>query len=145
MTARLALLGVILATAACRGTGEFYGDEFSNYYQRPREETIRKRTDSKEIVYWATNPKDKKRIGFFETWEIGLKGSRETRECHYIKDAAGIKDVGFVSNEGVFYRFDSKGALERINEYQIVTTGLKVFFGIPISQNVDLEAIDPYK
>lgn len=145
MIARLAVLGALLATASCSGAGAFYGDEFSQYYQRPREETTREPIDSKEIVHWASNPKDKKRIGFYETWVIKLKGSRDTRECHYIRNASGTKDIGFVTNEGVFFRFDDKGNRERIGEYTIVTTGLKVFFGIPISQNVDLEAIDPYK
>jgi hypothetical protein len=145
MIRRLAILGVLLAITACSGTTSYYGEEFSNYYQSPREETSRRRLDSKEIVHWATNPKTKKRIGFYETWEISLKGSRETRECHYIKDASGIKDIGFVTNEGVFYRFDSKGEKTLVGEYTIVSTGLKIFFGIPIKENVDLEDIDPYK
>ncbi len=145
MMKRLAFLVAAAATASCSGKTSFYGDEFSQYYQHPREETTRERTDSKEIVHWAASPKDKRRIGFYETWEIRLKGSRDTRECHYIKDAAGIKDIGFVTNEGVFYRFDSAGQKTRVGEYTIVSTGLKIFFGIPIRENVDLEPIDPYK
>ena len=145
MIQRLAVLGALLACSACQGTTSYYGEEFSNYYQSPREETSRRRIDSKEIVHWATNPKTKKRIGFYETWEISLKGSRETRECHYIKDPSGLRDVGFVTNEGVFYRFDSKGERTRIGEYTILSTGLKIFYGIPIKENVDLEDIDPYK
>ena len=134
-----------LATASCGSNISYYGEEWSNHYQPNREETSRKRVDSKEIVYWASNPKDKRRIGFYETWEVKLKGSRGTRECHYIKDVGGIKTIGFVTDEGVFYRFDDKGNAERLNEYQILSTGFKVFFGIKISENVDLEDIDPYR
>lgn len=145
MIPRLAVLGALLAAASCSGTGEFYGEEFSPFYKHPREETTRELLDSKEIVYWATNPKDKRRIGIYETWEIRLKGSRDKRECHYIKDTVG-KSIGYVTNEGVFYRFNEQGGLgERVGEYTILPTGFKVFFGIPISQNVDLEEIDPYK
>jgi len=145
MIKRMSALAALLATASCGGTASFYGDEFSNYYQRPREETSRERVDSKEIVHWATNPKTKRRIGFYETWVVKLKGSRDSRECHYIKDSAGSRDIGFVTNEGVFYRFDDKGEKTLVGEYTIVSTGLKVFFGIPIRENVDLEDIDPYK
>jgi hypothetical protein len=147
-----ALLAAMLAFGCGGGTRNqrdnelaFYGDEFSEYYQRPREESNRKRIDSKEIVAWATSPKDKKRIGFWETWEIRLKGSRQTRECHYIRDAGGLKDIGFVTAEGKFYKFGPKGELVYLNEYQIETIGLKVFFGLPASYNLDLEEIDPYK
>jgi len=145
MIARLAVLASLLSIAACSGTTSYYGEEWSNYYRSPREETSRRRLDSKEIVHWASSPKNKKRIGFYETWEISLKGSRETRECHYIRDSSGLKDIGFVSDEGIFYRFDSKGERTRVGEYTIVATGLKIFFGIPIKENVDLEDIDPYK
>ena len=145
MIRRLSLLGALLATASCSGTTSFYGDEFSQHYKRPREETTQKRIDSKEIVYWASSPKDKKRIGFYETWLIGAKGSRTERECHFIRDAAGLHDIGFVTDEGRFYRFGPKAELLYINEYQVVTIGLKVFFGIPAHENVDLEEIDPYK
>ena len=144
MIARLAVLAPLLAVASCSNSANYYGEEFSPYYRGPREETSRERTDRKEIAYWASNPKDKRRIGFYETWEIRLRGSRETRECHYITDPVG-REIGFVTNEGKFYRFDSKGKAAYINEYQIVTTGLKVFFGVPISHNIDIEEIDPYK
>jgi hypothetical protein len=145
MTRRMAVLAAIF-TASCSDSANYYGEEWSPYYEHPREETSRKRVDSKEIVYWATNPKDKKRIGFYETWEVKLKGSRQTRECHYIKDSGGLTIIGFVSNEGVFYRFEPGSSTPRkIDEYQILSTGLKVFFGIPIRENVDLEDIDPYR
>jgi hypothetical protein len=134
-----------VAVGSCSDYRDYYKEEFSMYYEHPREETSRRRVDSKEIVYWATNPKDKQRIGFYETWEVKLAGSRGTRECHYIKDVGGIKTIGFVTDEGVFFRFDEKGNAQRVNEYQIVATGLKVFFGIKISENLDLEEIDPYR
>lgn len=146
MMGRLSALVAILASASCAGDLNYYGEEFSMYYEHPREETSRKRIDSKEIVYWVSNPKDKKRIGFYETWEVKVAGSRKTRECHYIKDAGGLTTIGFVTDEGVFYRFpDGSSTPQRINEYQILSIGLKVFFGIPASENVDLEDIDPYR
>ena len=145
MTRRLAVLAALFL-ASCTDYVNYYGEEWSPYYEHPREESSRKRVDSKEIVYWATNPKDKKRLGFYETWEVKIKGSRKTRECHYIKDAGGITIIGFVTNEGVFYRFDPGSSNpRRINEYQVLSTGLKVFFGIPLRDNVDLEEIDPYR
>src|SRR5204863_9849941 len=146
MTKRLAVLAALLASVSCTSELGYHGEEFAMYYEHPREETSRKRIDSKEIVYWATNPKDKRRIGFYETWEVKIQGSRKTRECHYIKDAGGITIIGFVTNEGVFYKFDPGSSTPRkIDEYQILSTGLKVFFGIPIRENVDLEDIDPYR
>ena len=46
----------------------------------------------------------------------------------------------------MFYRFDKYGHLgEKVYEGKIVVTGLKIFFGLPLSHNVDLEEIDPYK
>ena len=146
MIGRLSVLAALLACVSCSGTLGYYGEEWSPYYEQPREETSRKRIDSKEIVYWATNPKDKRRIGFYETWEVKLQGSRKTRECHYIKDSGGLTIIGFVTDEGVFYRFDpGSSSPRRIDEYQVLSTGLKVFFGISIRENVDLEDIDPYR
>jgi len=146
MMGRLSLVAAILMSVSCTSNLGYQGEGYSEYYEHPREETSRKRIDSKEIVFWATNPKDKRRIGFYETWEVKVKGSRQTRECHYIKDAGGLTTIGFVTDEGVFYRFPEGSSIpKRIDEYQILTIGLKVFFGIPAHENVDLEDIDPYR
>ncbi|HXX92210.1 MAG TPA: hypothetical protein VEN81_01165 [Planctomycetota bacterium] len=146
MIGRGLALAAVLGTASCYNDLHYYGEEWSMNYQHPRDETSRRRVDSKEIVYWASNPKDKVRIGFYETWEVKLEGSRGSRECHYIKDSGGLKTIGFVTNEGVFFRFpEGSSTPQRLNEYQILTIGLKVFFGIPNHENVDLEDIDPYR
>ena len=147
MIRSLSVLSTLLAFASCSDRPSFYGEEWPDYYQKRHEETTRKKLDNREIVHWATNPKDKRRIGFYETWQVKVQGSRATRECHYIRDAGGLHDIGFVTNEGVFYRFEKSGRLEEkpVGEYTIVTIGLKVFFGIPAHENLDLEEIDPYK
>jgi hypothetical protein len=61
-------------------------------------------------------------------------------------NALGSKGLGMITDEGKFYRYDANGRPEIfVGEYKIVTTGLKVFFGIPIRENLDLEEIDPFK
>jgi hypothetical protein len=146
---RIALaLSAAAAAASCSGTYDFRSEGWSKYYERPAEETVGPtRVDRKAIVHWADNPKNKKRVGFLHKYEVQPKGSRDVRECYYITDSAGITHVGFVTAEGVFYRFDKNGRLEEpaVGEYKIITTGLKKFYGIPLRENLDVEDIDPYK
>ena len=76
----------------------------------------------------------------------GVVGSRVYRNCWYIFDRLGVTRVGFITNEGTFYKFDQYGHLgEKVYDGKVVTTGLKIFFGYPLSHNIDLEEIDPYK
>ncbi len=141
----------LLALAAplvcsCVDTGHYYGEEFALYYQTPAEETTTERVDAREILTWKGDPKDKKRIGYLYKFETQVAGSRQKRESYTIYDRTGIKAVGFITAEGVFHRFDGNGRLgERVGEYPILPVGLKVFFGIPIEDYVDLEEVDPYR
>ncbi|MBV8881923.1 MAG: hypothetical protein JO332_18335 [Planctomycetaceae bacterium] len=142
---RLALILALPLFAACSDR-DYYGEEFSLYYDRPATESSTTRVDKREIVYWAKNPKDKKRIGFLHQMETKVAGSRQYRDSWYILDAVEKTRLGFITNEGVFYRFDSRGQLgERVGEYKVTPTGLKIFFGIPLEHNLEVEEIDPYK
>lgn len=151
---RLVAVLAVPFVSSCFGATSFYGDEFSQYYQRPAEETRLGATTRQAITHWTTDPKKKARIGFLERYEIQVKGSREKREGYYLFNAGHTDKVGFITAEGVFYRFDKHGRLgERVGEYPIYGdvahkaffTGLKVFYGFPLADNVDLESIDPYK
>jgi hypothetical protein len=140
-----AFLVPLAALAACSDR-DYHGEEFSLYYRKPAAETRSERVERKEVVHWPSSPKDKKRIGFLHRYQTQVEGSREIRDSWYIFDRYGERRIGFITNEGVFYRFDWNGRIgERVGEYTVVATGLKVFFGIPLKENVDLEDIDPYK
>jgi hypothetical protein len=143
---RVLAASLFLIPAAACSDSNYYGEEFSLYYQRPASETRTERVERREIVHWPSNPADKKRIGRLYRYETLVEGSRTPRDCWYIFDPYGKTRLGFISQEGVFYRFNSEGRLgERVGEYPIQTTGLKIFFGIPLKENVAIEEIDPYK
>lgn len=142
MTRVLLVLALPAALAACSGA-HGHPEEFPQYFPGIAPETRQERTARKEIVHWGSNPKDKKRIGFFHTYETLPQGSRTIRESHYIMDLTGSRRVGFVTAEGKFHRF-TKDGMEFVGEYPILT-GLKVFYGFPIKDNIDLEDIDPHK
>lgn len=142
---RLALFLTLPMVASCTDQ-HYYGEEFSLYYDKPAGESTSSRIERREIVHWAKNPKDKKRIGFLHQYETKVVGSRKYRDSWYIFDSLGKTRIGFITDEGIFYRFDANGRLgERVGEFKVTPTGLKVFFGIPLDQNIDLEEIDPYK
>jgi hypothetical protein len=137
-----------LILAGCVDTPHFRGEGFSQYYRGPAEETQGpRRVESREILHWTKDPREKRRIGYLHRYEVQPKGSRDVRECYYISDASGTKEIGFITAEGVFYRFDARGRLAEpaVGAYTILTTGLKVFFGLPLSDNLDVEPIDPYR
>jgi len=142
---RAAALG-LLALAACSNSANFQGEGYSQYYKGTAEETSSERVERREIVHWKGNPREKKRVGFLYRYETLVKGSRTPRDSWYIYDRLGRKAVGFITAEGVFYRFTEEGRLgERVGEYPIISTGMKVFFGYPLTDNIDLEEVDPYK
>lgn len=118
-----------------------YADEFARYYQDSRQAAI-PRTDRKEIVAWT---REKKRIGFLERGELPSKGTSPARRCSFIRDAEGKKDVGVVTEDGVFYRLDPKGEPIRLDRFPILTAGLKQFFGLSDGVRLDVEEVDPYK
>ena len=143
---RLLLLLALPAAASC--TNQYgHAEEFSWGFNKPASETTSARIERREIVAWGANPKDKQRIGFLYRNETKVVGSREYRESYSIYDRLGVTQIGFVTAEGVFYRFDKYGHFEQpaVYEGKIMATGLKIFFGLPLSHNLDLEEIDPYK
>jgi hypothetical protein len=151
---RRASIASLLLLAACVDTGHFYGDEFSGHYRRPAASTTTRRVERREILHWTNRPADKKRVGYLYKFETQVAGSRETRESYEIWDRTGTEAIGFVTAEGAFYRYNAQGRLgTRIGEYPLydpkaqvyLPTGLKVFFGFDIRDNVDLVPIDPYK
>jgi hypothetical protein len=142
-----AVLGAASLLSACSDSANYYGEEWSGYYRRPAEETQGPAVvERREIVAWANDPRKKRRLGYLEKKQMQVQGSRDTRSCWYIRDPRGLQDIGFITHEGRFYRFDRDGRLgEYVGPYSYFPTGLKVFFGIPIGDNLDLEEIDPYK
>ena len=142
---RLLLILALPLAVSC--SDQYYrGEEFSLYYDRPATESTSTRVDKREIVYWAKNPKEKRRIGFLHQMETKVAGSRQYRDSWYIVDPLEKTRLGFITNEGVFYRFDASGKLgERVGEYKVTPTGLKIFFGFPLDHNIEVEEIDPYK
>jgi len=146
MMRRSAAVLAVLALAACRDTMSYTGEEWANYYRGPAEESSSERVERREIVHWKSNPRDKKRIGFLYRYETLVKGSRTYRDSWYITDRLGKTRTGFITAEGKFHRFTDEGRIgEFVGEFQIVTTGLKVFYGFPLTDNIDLEEVDPYK
>jgi hypothetical protein len=142
---RAALL-LPLALAACSDHAGYYGEEFSNYYRGPADSSSSERVERREIIHWKGNPRDKRRIGFLYKYETLVKGSRTYRDSWYIYDRLGKTAVGFITAEGKFHRFTEDGRIgELVGEYPIVSTGLKVFFGFPLTDNIDVEEVDPYK
>src|SRR5438128_259905 len=136
---RLAILLALPALASCSDQYG-YGEEWSYGYDKPAAETKSARIDRREIVAWGKNPKDKKRIGFLYQNETKVVGSRSYRESYAIFDRLGVTQIGFITAEGEFYRFDQYGHLgEKVYEGKIVVTGLKIFFGLPLTHNLDLE------
>jgi len=141
-------LSAAAVLASCEGRPDFRSEFYAEFYQQPAEETVGpQRVGRQVITHWADNPRNKKRIGYLERYEIQPKGSRDIREGYYIRDATAVHQIGLVTAEGVFYRFDKDGRLENppVGEFKIITTGLKKFFGIPLRENLDVEDIDPYK
>ena len=143
--AAAALLAAMLAS--CSDTPSFYGEEFSQFYGPPAAETKIERVERRAVYHWKDNPRDKKRIAFLYKYETQVKGSRAYRDSWQIYDRLGKKAVGFITAEGQFYRFQADGRREEkpIGEWQIVSTGLKVFFDLPLRDNVDVVEIDPYE
>jgi hypothetical protein len=142
---RLALPAVAFLSA-CSGTADYYGEEFSMYYKAPAEDTTVERLEGREILTWKADPRKKKRLGYLYKYETKVAGSRGSRESYTIYDVPGKRALGFITAEGVVYRYDELGRMgSRVGEYPILPVGLKVFFGIPVEDNLDLEEIDPYR
>ena len=98
----------------------------------------------KKIMTWGENPRQKRLVGWFEEWQYKPKGVRKWRTYYRIYDARGVNYVGYATDFGQFYRLTSTGYKSPVGEFKILHTGLKVFFGISLDDNLDLVEIDPY-
>jgi hypothetical protein len=143
---RAALLPALALLAACADPYRS-GESWSHNYPPLAEQATSRRTDRKEILHWAKNPKDKVRIGYVEQYTTQSKGSRDWRISWYITDRTGSRKIGFITAEGVYQRFVNGADTAEVGKYDVPpkVTGLKVFFGIPLAENVDLEEVDPYR
>lgn len=139
-------LPLVAFLSACSGTADYYGEEFAMYYRSPAEETTVERLEGREILTWKSDPRAKRRLGYLYKHQTQVAGSRNTRESYTIYDVPGTHALGFITAEGVVYRYDELGRLgTRVGEYPILPVGLKVFFGIPVEDHLDLVEIDPYR
>lgn len=159
MNFRRAAVLVWLVAASCSEDPHWRSEEFSSYYRQPSRRKDSGNLERKKIVTWqGMNSKSRRFLGILERNEILLEGTRRTRE-HYVILDRHFEQIGLVSAEGEFYRFDGQGRRIFIGEYPIENdsdrnmfmTGLKVFFGIPVHEEesaqkhyMALEEIDPY-
>jgi len=143
---RLSLLPALAALAACADPYRS-GEGWSHLYPPLAEEASSNRTERKEILHWAKNPREKAKLGYVERYETQSKGSRDWRVSWYITDRTGSRKIGFITAEGVYYRFVNGSDTAEVGKYDVPprVTGLKVFYGIPLSENIDLEEVDPYR
>ncbi|MBI2931742.1 MAG: hypothetical protein HYY16_08825 [Planctomycetes bacterium] len=137
----------ILGSAWAAGCGPLHerGEAWQQYYASPAGETTSEVVERKKIIHWAANVGERKCLGILEKGRIRLKGSREWHETYAILNPAGTARIGFVNETGAFFRYDREGERVRVGEYPIFTTGLKVFFGLPLAENLALEDFDLYE
>jgi len=139
-----ALPAMILAgfLAGCGGR-DWHGEAFSRHYPKPTTETSETLVERVEIMHWTDDPRRKEKIGLLETYTLRLAGSRRPHEIHYIKNAAGTKSLGYINENGVFFRYVGDKA-EKVGEYPIRQTGIRIFFGYTKEHNIGFEEINPY-
>jgi hypothetical protein len=134
----------LLAMAGC-GYQDWRPEANQYWYGKPASETSMENAERRRIYHWKTDPKLKTRVGILEKNRLRLKGTREWQDLYYIKSAGGTELLGFITEDGVFFRYDRDGKAHRVGEYKVIDTGVKVFFGFPLADNLSFEDIDPYK
>ncbi len=139
--------GVILSVAALQGCGniDHRSEDWQQHYGPAAADTERENLERKRIYAWEKDPRQKQRIGMLEKYRIRLKGSRDWHEMYYILNAGCTTKIGFINEDGVFFKYDREGRLQRVGEYPIIDTGLKIFYELPLNMNLALEDFDPYK
>ncbi len=158
ISCRTAVLALLFA-ASCSEDPHWRSEEFSSYYRQPSRRKESGNLERRKIVLWqGANSKSRRFLGILEKNEVQLEGTRRARE-HYVILDRNFEEIGLVSAEGEFYRFDGQGRRVLVGEYPIENdpdrnmflTGLKVFFGIPVYEEdsakkhyLALEEIDPY-
>jgi len=146
MKLKIAIAGLAaLFTAAC-SNHNWHGEAFSHYYAKGNPKTEQELDERQSIVHWAanSNPGTKKRIGYLEKYIITLEGSRDPHDIYYIRDAAGMKTLGYISENGMFFKYTKSGEAERVGEYPIHDVGIRVFFGLPKGDHLAFEDIQTY-
>ncbi len=139
------ILWLALAFAAGCSGRDTVGESWSQYYPQPYDETQATGVERKEILAWLKDPKERRRIGYLEKYEIILQGTRTKREFYYILDPGGRERIGFATEYGEFFRYRRDGTKEKLGAYPVFDVGLKVFFGLTHEHVIRLEAIDPYR
>src|SRR5262245_39925355 len=124
---KLGIAAASLLAAAAGGCGsvDWHGESFRHYYAGGNKATEQNPVERLAIVHWAENPRDKHRIGYLEKYEITLEGSREPHDLYYIRDAAGMKTLGYISENGAFFKYTKTGEAVRIGEYPIREVGIR--------------------
>ncbi|GEM_PF-5821119 len=154
---RLLVAGLTLFVLnSCSEELAYRAEDYHGLYRQPRRRGEHSNVERKKIVRTFAEPGNPKkpvreRIGILERNEVTLEGTRQVREQYVILDRH-FEQVGFITAEGQFYRFDETGRRTFVGEYVIgddperkmFMTGLKVFFHLPLSENLALEEIDPY-
>ncbi len=136
---------VLVVVGGCAGRLHEYGEEYQEFYGSPSAETQSENVERKKIMHWRKDPKLKVRVGFLEKYRVRLKGMRDWRELYYILNPGGTDRLGFINEDGKFFRYDRDGRAVKVGEYAVIDTGVKVFFGFPLSDNLGFEDLDPYK
>jgi hypothetical protein len=131
------------ALAGCSNR-DWHGEAFSRMYPQPNQKTEQQLDERQAIMHWTTNPREKERVGYLEKYSITLAGSREPHDIYYIRDGMGMKTLGYISENGAFFRYTKDGQAERIGEYPIRDVGIRIFFGFPKSDNLAFEDIPTY-
>jgi hypothetical protein len=133
----------VLCTAGCSNL-YWHGEAFKNYYQGASKETGQTLEERQAIMHWKGNPKDKQRVGYLEKYTILLEGSRDPHTIYYIRDASGMRTLGYISENGAFFRYTRDGQAERVGEYPIYDVGIRVFYGFPKGDNLAFEDISTF-
>ncbi|HEY3226956.1 MAG TPA: hypothetical protein VGK61_08195 [Planctomycetota bacterium] len=132
-----------LLLGAC-GYSDWHGEAFSAYYPRPSRETGQTLEERLQLMQWTKDPRKKTRIGYLEKYSILLEGSRTPHDIYYIRNAAGTATLGYINENGVFFRYTGDGRAERVGEFPIRDTGIRIFFGLSKEDNLGFEEINPY-
>lgn len=139
-----ALLLPAVLFVSCNHMVAFRGEDFSYYYPPKSDTEEEAKVDQKMIKTWHQSPIHKNLIGWLEEWQYRAKGDRKWRTIYHIYDKRGLKLIGYITEHGEFYRYGDTWKPRKIGEWDVLKTGLKVFFDVPLNINVDLEEIDPY-
>ena len=146
MKIKIAITGLAALSVAACSNRDWHGEAFSKYYASGNRRTEQQLDERQAIVHWAASakPQDKKRIGYLEKYTITLEGSREPHDLYYIRDASGMKTLGYISESGAFFKYTKTGEAVRIGEYPIHDVGIRVFYDLPKGDHLAYEDIQTY-